>query len=148
MSLALIGYWTMGLDSPCAREEAFVDLFPLSGDRECQDEVRRLTPHQRHCQLLAADPSICLQCFLKENPYKDNPNAALAAHRNRDLLHEALELYGDYDLGLLTDLHALAPEQVQAIRVVKNQQTFRMARMQGEIIVSRLAPLLLGGSKQ
>ncbi len=138
----------MGLDLPCAREEAFIELFPLQGEKHAQDEIRRLTPEQRHCQLLAASPSICLSCFIKENPYKSNPRAALAVHQNRELLHDALELYGDYDLGLITDLRGLTPEEIQAIRVVKQQHQFRMARLQGEAIAVQLAPLFTGNPNE
>jgi hypothetical protein len=143
---ALIGYWTMGMDKNCPREEAFAEMFPLLGDKAAHNQIRSASPDQKHCGLLKTDPRICLDCFIDANPYKANPKAALAAHQNRELLYEALELFGDYDLGLITNLHSLTPEEVQALRTVKQQEKFNMARLQGEVVAASLAPLFVGGS--
>lgn len=132
-----MGYWTTR-EGLCGREESFAELFPLLGNKDAQNIVRNETAGLRHCALLAADPGACLECTLPENPYKGQAKHRFAYTQNAGLIHEALELYGEYDVGLVSNLLEMTPEEVAAITTVKQQERFHMARLQGEIMAAYL----------
>lgn len=133
---ALLGFWTVR-DGACSREESFADLFPLLGDQEALDAARAEAPGKRHCGLLEKHPLACRDCALKENPYKGRVDEKLAAVRNAGLVAEALELYSDFQVGLL-DIKQATPEEAMAVRLVLNQEKFHLARMQGAAVAAIL----------
>jgi len=130
----------------CGREESFADLFPLVGNQKAQDEIRRETLHLRHCGLLKKDPSCCLQCGLKENPYpKQDVESVFEATKNADLVRDALELHSSWEIGLLTkeDLYNLAPDQITALESVEYERQVHVAELQANIIAARLATVFM-----
>ncbi len=128
----------------CGREEQFAELLPFLGDKAAQGEIRRQYPGARHCRLLALDPNACSKCILESNPYKNADLAAVVeAKRNTGLIAEALDLYQQYDLGLLSreDLLMLPPEAIVALSVVRQ---FEAAKQRRELSLN-LAALFAGG---
>jgi hypothetical protein len=131
-------------NAKCGREECFADLFPLLGDQKAQDEIRRETPHLRHCGLLKKDFSCCLQCSLKENPYpKRDVEAVFEATKNIELLRDALDLHSSWEIGLLPkeDLFDLSPDQITALESVQYERQIHVAELQANIIAARLATI-------
>lgn len=131
-------------DAKCGREECFADLFLSLGDKEAQDEVRRATPDLRHCGLLKKDPSCCLVCSLKENPYRGHDaELALEAARNIDLVRDALDLFASWEIGLLRkeDLLDLSPDQITALESAQYERQIHVAELQANIIAARLATI-------
>ena len=106
--------------------------------------MRRQYPGARHCRLLAANPNACAKCILDSNPYKNaDLKAVVKAKKNAGLLAEALDLYQQYDLGLLSreDLLALPPEAIAALSVVRR---FEDAKNRHELAIG-LASMFGGG---
>jgi len=142
LSRSLRGYRLLREDAVCGREESFPDLFPLLGDKEGQEEVRRAVPDLRHCRLLEKDPSCCLKCNLKENPYKGKDvEAVFEATKNLELVLDALDLHSNWEIGLLPkeDLYNLSPHQVAALESAQYERQVHIAELQANIIAARLA---------
>lgn len=133
-------------DAKCEREESFQELFPLIGNEKDQDDLRRVTPDLRHCGLLMRDPSCCLKCNLKENPYKDQDSeAVLEAVQHMSLISEALDLHASWEIGIINreELFDLSPDQFAALEAARYERHIHIAETQANLIAARLAVSLM-----
>ena len=125
----------------------------MLGDKEGQDELRARNDTKKHCKLLVDNPSACLKCPAPENPYRDEGKheKVLVARRlveNIEAIDYAMQLLADVELGVIdkNDILALVPEDFMALRIAQQQEQYRLAKVQGNIIAAALAQCMGGGA--
>ncbi len=129
----------------CPVEPLFRDLYPLLGNKQAQDDMRRQKGDGKTgCPLLRHMPSACNGC--ENNPHE---NQTIIARRRRierhiPLINEAYRLLNISELGLIRSLDELTPEGCLALSILRDDKDVQRMKDQAQLIADRLAEHFAG----
>ena len=155
LSDALGAYWDGLLSVECAREADFTEMFAMLGNADGQHELRIRNETKKHCKLLELNSSACLKCPAPENPYRDEGKhekvlLARLLIENLEAVDYAQQLLADVELGVIgkDEILSLVPEDFMALRIARQHEQYRLAKIQGNIIAAALAQCMGGGAAE